>query len=143
MGILGLLASICATLDGLSHYIHGFRAFGKYNKLQISLWTFAIRFAKRPLAGGVAEWSNALVLKTSEGVSLPWVRIPPPPPLAQIETRMCPDTGVIFFMFQRGLGLATEPARMPERLDTLSNPRFSLSDRTSGRFGSVCENPIK
>jgi hypothetical protein len=50
---------------------------------------------------------------------------------------------LIFFMFQRSLGLATEPARMPERLDTLSNPRFSLSDRTSGRFGSVCENPIK
>ena len=33
-----------------------------------------------PRPGGVAEWSNALVLKTSEGESLPWVRIPPPPP---------------------------------------------------------------
>src|SRR5438270_13443168 len=29
--------------------------------------------------GGVAEWSNAAVLKTAEGASSPWVRIPPPP----------------------------------------------------------------
>jgi hypothetical protein len=28
----------------------------------------------------VAERLNALVLKTSVGESLPWVRIPPPPP---------------------------------------------------------------
>ena len=66
-----------------------------------------------------------------------------PPPLAFIETRMSPDVGVIFFMFQRGLALATEPARMPEHLDTLSIPRFSLFDRTSGRFGSLDESPIK
>ena len=32
------------------------------------------------LAGGVAEWLNAPVLKTDVGESLPWVRIPPPPP---------------------------------------------------------------
>lgn len=55
---------------------------------------------------------------------------------------MCPDTGLIFFMFQRGLGLATEPTRLPKRLTTLSIPRFSLFDRTSGRFGSVNESPI-
>jgi hypothetical protein len=46
-------------------------------------------------------------------------------------------------MFQRGLGLGADLARMPERLDTLSNRRFSLFDRTSGRFGSVYEWPIK
>jgi len=56
---------------------------------------------------------------------------------------MCPNTAVIFFMFQRGLGLASEPARMPDHLDTLSNPHFSLFDRTSGRFGSLDESPIK
>ena len=33
-----------------------------------------------PLRGGVAEWFNALVLKTSEGESPPRVRISPPPP---------------------------------------------------------------
>ena len=31
-------------------------------------------------SGGVAEWLNAPVLKTDVGESLPWVRIPPPPP---------------------------------------------------------------
>lgn len=31
-------------------------------------------------AGGVAEWSIAAVLKTVERESVPWVRIPPPPP---------------------------------------------------------------
>jgi hypothetical protein len=34
------------------------------------------------LVGGVAEWSNAPVLKTDEGESPPRVRIPVPPPLA-------------------------------------------------------------
>ena len=36
--------------------------------------------------GGVAEWLNAPVLKTDVGESLPWVRIPPPPPYALILT---------------------------------------------------------
>ena len=31
-------------------------------------------------SGGVAEWSNAPVLKTGVRGSVPWVRIPPPPP---------------------------------------------------------------
>ena len=34
--------------------------------------------------GGVAERLNAPVLKTGEGASPPWVRIPPPPPLSWI-----------------------------------------------------------
>ena len=38
-------------------------------------------------AGGVAEWTNAPVLKTGEGASPPWVRIPPPPPLLRIGRR--------------------------------------------------------
>jgi len=66
-----------------------------------------------------------------------------PPPLALIETRICPNAGAIFFMFQRGLGLATEPGRMPEHLNTLSIPRFSLFDRTSRQFGPLDESPIK
>ncbi len=32
-------------------------------------------------AGRVAEWFKAAVLKTAVGVSLPWVRIPPLPPI--------------------------------------------------------------
>ena len=34
------------------------------------------------LAGGVAEWLNALVLKTSRAARLSWVRILPPPPIS-------------------------------------------------------------
>ena len=40
--------------------------------------------ARRPAFGEVAEWSNAAVLKTVERVSVPWVRIPPPPPLRRL-----------------------------------------------------------
>ena len=35
---------------------------------------------KESMPGGVAEWSIATVLKTVERESVPWVRIPPPPP---------------------------------------------------------------
>ena len=38
--------------------------------------------AARVPDGEVAEWFMALVLKTSVGESLPWVRIPPSPPSA-------------------------------------------------------------
>jgi hypothetical protein len=33
------------------------------------------------MSGGLAEWSNAPVLKTGVRESVPWVRIPRPPPL--------------------------------------------------------------
>jgi hypothetical protein len=52
-------------------------------------------------------------------------------------------SGLIFFMFQRGLGSMSEPARMPERLISLSNPRSSLFERPSGRLRSVTKTPIK
>ena len=38
-------------------------------------------------AGGVAEWSNAPVLKTGVRESVPWVRIPPPPPATLFSLR--------------------------------------------------------
>src|SRR3712207_5447541 len=34
-----------------------------------------------PQRGWVAEWFKAAVLKTAVGVTLPWVRIPPHPPI--------------------------------------------------------------
>ena len=41
-------------------------------------------------SGGVAERSNAAVLKTAEVARLPWVRIPPPPPLSCLgSSRRC------------------------------------------------------
>jgi hypothetical protein len=41
-----------------------------------------VRFSSPlPNIGSVAEWSIATVLKTVERESVPWVRIPPLPPL--------------------------------------------------------------
>src|SRR2546423_5982721 len=37
--------------------------------------------------GWVAEWFKALVLKTSDGASRPWVRIPPHPPITISRAR--------------------------------------------------------
>jgi hypothetical protein len=37
-----------------------------------------------PRSGEVAEWFKAPVLKTGVGASLPWVRIPPSPPVASV-----------------------------------------------------------
>ncbi len=38
--------------------------------------------------GGVAEWTNAAVLKTAVGASPPWVRIPPPPPFLPLPLHL-------------------------------------------------------
>ena len=35
--------------------------------------------------GEVAEWSIAAVLKTADGATRPWVRIPPSPPFGTIR----------------------------------------------------------
>ena len=40
------------------------------------------------IVGGVAEWSNAPVLKTDEGESPPRVRIPVPPPSASPDCKL-------------------------------------------------------
>ena len=40
--------------------------------------------------GGVTERLNVPVLKTGEGATLPWVRIPPPPP--EYESMRCHKT---------------------------------------------------
>jgi hypothetical protein len=37
----------------------------------------------------VAEWFKALVLKTSDGATRPWVRIPPHPPATNRALRRC------------------------------------------------------
>src|SRR5690348_11694924 len=41
--------------------------------------------------GGVAERSNAAVLKTAVGASSPWVRIPPPPHLVGVSAPFAMD----------------------------------------------------
>lgn len=41
--------------------------------------------------GWVAEWFKAAVLKTAEGASLPWVRIPPHPPISLSTLKQNPS----------------------------------------------------
>ena len=43
--------------------------------------------ASMDLSGGVAEWSIAAALKAVVGVSPPWVRILPPPPVFWVKNR--------------------------------------------------------
>jgi len=44
---------------------------------------------QNPTLGKVVEWLMALVLKTSEGASPPWVRIPPFPPACLVKWYNC------------------------------------------------------
>lgn len=73
--------------------------------------------------GSVAEWFKALVLKTSVGGTLPWVRIPPLPPLALAKAFSRSGCGRIFPLFSRVMrvGLLTGP-RPEGRTSVLSGP---------------------
>ena len=46
----------------------------------------------------MAEWFKAAVLKTAVGVSLPWVRIPLPPPPQFLLTRQCSNESLQPFL---------------------------------------------
>ncbi len=41
---------------------------------------------RRSQHGEVAEWSNAVVLKTIDGLNCPGVRIPPSPPIYKVSS---------------------------------------------------------
>lgn len=49
-------------------------------KLLTKFWFYAIMIIVYFKLGGMAEWFNAMVLKTIEVARLPGVRIPLPPP---------------------------------------------------------------
>ena len=66
------------------------------------IWTPACRLTTYILSpGGVAEWSNAPVLKTGDGATRPRVRIPPPPLLRSVSRA-------------RRVGLSCNPRRLPD-----------------------------
>jgi hypothetical protein len=68
----------------------------------------------------VAEWFKAAVLKTAERASVPWVRIPPRPPIAAGATGGAPyraamssqssEAGMITWNKVVGRAAATSPA---------------------------------
>ena len=107
-----------------------------------SCWTFPNRKRHRKASrnGDLAEWSNAPVLKTDEGESPPRVRIPEPPPLTLAETDDGPLWGPFFFLFQRGLAVATALRRLAKYPKSVSEPALSLTDRplpSEGRIQKV------
>ena len=64
-------------------FLYGSVRFFSFNVLITSLKPHNPLFV-----GGVAEWSNAPVLKTDEGESPPRVRIPAPPPPASADSTL-------------------------------------------------------
>jgi hypothetical protein len=81
--------------------------------------------------GSVAEWFKALVLKTSVRGTVPWVRIPPLPPLAHRKPEMSSLTGPFFFLFQRGLARPSDFRRLTFPPKSVSERLASLSIRPS------------
>ena len=92
-----------------------------------------LRAAKQAFAvpaGWVAEWFKAAVLKTAVGGSLPWVRIPPCPPLpcrepaiGRPQARKAPSSRAIFQM-------PSEPRRLGDTSKAVSERLLSLITRT-------------
>ena len=66
----------------------------------------------------MAEWFNALVLKTSEGESPPRVRISPPPP---INTQPPEELGVKIVKFCFSLDLSLDLQKRIVSFDKLCN----------------------
>ena len=64
--------------------------------------------------GEVAEWSIAPVSKTGVGASLPWVRIPPSPPLSLIIFRY-PESFVTWASSLRGAGASANRGAVRSR----------------------------
>ena len=80
--------------------------------------------------GEVPEWSIGTVSKTVVPSRVPWVRIPPSPPLSCSEPEMRLPLGAIFFLFQRRLADAAEPRRLAPGPISVSE-RPSVSNRAN------------
>jgi hypothetical protein len=114
----------------------GRQVFGIISSLPPQKIVFCISTLPKPPAaryphsnGSVAEWFKALVLKTSVRGTVPWVRIPPLPPLALAKVFSRSGCGQIFSLFSRVMRerLSTGPgARMGG--SGLSGPIFSRAD---------------
>src|SRR6056297_637223 len=81
---------------------------------------------QRGPVGGVAERSIAPVLKTGVCESVPWVRLPPPPPLALAKAFSRSGCGRIFPLFARVMRVGLSTGRGTRRAEVgLSGPIFS------------------
>ena len=74
---------------------------------------FALRRPSK--RGEVTEWSIVAVSKTVVGLRLPWVRIPPSPPLAPAKALSRSGHGRIFQLFSGGYVGGAVNLRMPDK----------------------------
>ena len=93
---------------------------------------------RRSWSMGLGPWSFARYGRI-EALSrhAPRVRISFAPPPILAKTDDGPSWGPFFFLFQRGLGVATALRRLPKRSKSVSEPHLSLIDRprpSEGRF---------
>ena len=65
------------------------------------------------------------------------VRIPVCPPLTLTETDDGPLWGLFFFLFQRGLAVATALRRLAKYPKSVSEPALSLTDRPRPSEGRI------
>ena len=84
--------------------------------------------------GWVAERFTAPVLKPGVGASLPWVRIPPHPPVFRRELVLGPKMACVSLRFSKEFAKATEPRRPREGPKSVSEALLSLFDRTSPKL---------
>ena len=91
------------------------------------------------VVGGVAEWSNAPVLKTGVRESVPWVRIPPPPPLALANLFSRSGDGRIFPLFSRVMREGLNTGCGAERPKGFSQGRYSPDLLTAPFWCSGCK----
>src|SRR5438874_12573802 len=94
--------------------------------------------------GGVAERSNAAVLKTAEAARLPWVRIPPPPQktgISPARTAIAPRPSDPSFDPNRRDLACLLPGTPPTLVRTLRAPQLKLiADRGSLSSGEAKGN---
>ena len=100
-GKLGLLCHWLPAFAGRCIVYIPIVAIREESRLQNKRWTWRNLAVNKRKLGEVAEWSNALVLKTSEGASLPWVRIPPSPPLTPENPFSVCSRSQIFLLFSK------------------------------------------
>jgi hypothetical protein len=90
--------------------------------------------ARRPASymnadGEVPEWSNGTVSKTVVRATVPWVRIPPSPPITQLFFKCLVET--------RPFAVFSKSPCVQERCKRMANGRFlNRSDASESRSGN-------
>jgi hypothetical protein len=88
----------------------------------------------------VAEWLKAAVLKTAVRVTVPWVRIPPPPPIACYKVKlMFPKISLVFAALAI---LTTSASAQTTDFETVLLP-ITLAQPVPGAYGSLWATDLR